>query len=81
MTRPFKAFVAATLFLTGFLPTAALAEPPFPLPKEAFDACVDKSEGDPCTAHVRGTEFHGVCARVPERGLFCRPEGPPPEAR
>ena len=59
---------------------AAHADPPSfqAPPKEAFDACATSKEGDSCTVKFRDMVITGTCASFPERGLFCRPAGPPP---
>jgi hypothetical protein len=47
-------------------------------PQEAFDACASAKEGDTCTVKHGDHEMQGTCATFPERGLVCRPSGPPP---
>ena len=52
-------------------------------PQEAFDACVDKVEGDACSFSGRRGDVEGSCI-VPPRGeesLVCAPAGGPPEPR
>ncbi len=74
-----KHFALVTvLLLVSVAPAHASTERAPPLPPEGFAACAEKQEGDACTAQFRGMEIHGVCASVPERGLFCRPSGAPP---
>jgi hypothetical protein len=64
--------------ITLSAPGKAGAENPPPPPQELFDACVEKKAGEACVAHFRALEIHGVCAMlVPDRGLFCRPDGAP----
>jgi hypothetical protein len=72
-----KVLAVPAVLAALLVPSFASAEPPFPLPDEGFVACSDKKEGDACRAQFRGMEIHGTCAPVPDRGLFCRPNGPP----
>ena len=77
----FKVLAVPAVLVALLVSSLASAEPPFPLPEEGFLACADKKEGEACTAQFRGMEIHGACAAVPDRGLFCRPAGPPPRSR
>jgi spore coat protein H len=47
-------------------------------PTELTQACVDKAEGDACTATFNGSTFTSTCARTPDGAqLLCRPTGGP----
>lgn len=72
-----KLFIA-TIVIAAIAPFA-LAHPPGHPPKEAFDACASKHQGDACTVHLRDLTLDGTC--VPARdsdALICRPNQPPP---
>lgn len=47
-------------------------------PKEAFEACQSKSEGDACTVALRDREITGSCVQGLDEVLFCMPDEPPP---
>jgi hypothetical protein len=82
------ALAAALLGLSA----AALAQPrqrpdgaPRQPPPEAFSACANHREGDPCAVAIFGRTIEGTCAAFlpqPQRSLVCRPNqmpgGPPP---
>lgn len=50
-------------------------------PQEAFDACVDKVEGDACSFSGRRGDEAGICMSPPrgEEVLVCGPENRRPE--
>jgi hypothetical protein len=47
-------------------------------PEEAFTACASAKEGDACTVTFGDRAIAGTCEPFGDRGLACRPDGPPP---
>jgi hypothetical protein len=85
----FVLFSAVALPLAAAVPALARAAdrppaPPAP-PPEAYAACADIAEGQPCSVAMGDRSVEGTCAASEDGALSCRPDrgpprGPPPEA-
>ena len=72
-------FIAGLTCALGMPLMVAHAEPPRRSPpQEAFDACLDESEGDACNVKIHDRNIEGTCEKFGDRGLACRPNHPPP---
>lgn len=71
-----------SLALFALCVSMAHAKPPKP-PKQAFEVCADKSEGDACEFPGRNDEtVEGECAQLPHfEKLACKPDKMPPPPR